>query len=83
MKSLSELLKTHRIPGVKEAEVRRACAEALSRVLGVPISSKQVRYTDGSVSLSVPPVMKSALHLRFAEAKELLAEEGITLRDIR
>ncbi|HYE22913.1 MAG TPA: hypothetical protein VEA92_00480 [Candidatus Paceibacterota bacterium] len=83
MKSLSELLKTHRIPGVKEAEVRRACAEALTRVLGVPITSKQVRYTDGAISLAVPPVMKSALVIKFEEAKTLLEREGITLREIR
>lgn len=83
MKSISELLKTHRIPGVKEAEIRRACAEALSRVLGVPIHAKQVRYTDGAISLSVPPVMKSALVIKFEEAKTLLGREGITLREIR
>ena len=83
MKSLSDLLKTHRIPGVKEAEVRRACAEALTRVLGVPVTSKQVQYREGCVSLSVPPVMKSALLLKFEEAKTLLGREGITLREIR
>ena len=83
MKSLSDLLKTHRIPGVKEAEIRRACAEALSNVLGTPITPKQVRYSDGVISLVVPPVVKSALSLRMEEAKQTLLREGITLKEIR
>ena len=83
MKSLSDLLKNHKVPGIKEAEVRRACAAILSRVSGVPIQPKQVRYNDGSLYLKVPPILKSALVIKFAEAQVLLAEEGVTIREIR
>jgi len=83
MKSLSELLKTHRIPGVREAEIRRTCADALSRVSGVSVLPKQVRYTDGNIYLKVAPIVKSALTLKFEEAKEVLYKEGITVTAIR
>lgn len=83
MKTLADLLKNHPVPGIKEAEVRRACAETLSRVTGVSITPKQVSFVDGKLSLSVPPVVKSALVLKFALAQEALQKKGITLREIR
>jgi len=83
MKSLSDLLKSHKVPGIREAEVRRACAEVLTRVLGVTVLPKQVRYTDGTLYLTVQPLLKSALTLKFDEAKEMLQREGITVTAIR
>lgn len=83
MKTLAELLKNHPIPGIREAEVRRSCAEVLTRVTGVSILPKHVSFTDGMLSLTVPPVVKSALVLKFAVAQETLQKEGITLREIR
>ena len=83
MKSLGDLLKLRKIPGVREAEVRQICAAALSRVSGVMVQPKQVRYNDGAVFLSVAPVLKSALVMKFEETQHLLSQEGITLREIR
>ena len=83
MKTLAELLRNHPVPGIKEAEIRRACAEVITRVTGVTVGPKQISFTDGSLSLSVPPVLKSALVLKFSEAQEALQKEGVTLREIR
>lgn len=83
MKSISDLLKFHKVPGIKEAERRRLCAQVLSEVLGVAILPKQVRYTDGSLSLQVAPVIKSALTLKFEEVRATLAVEGVTITEIR
>lgn len=83
MKSLSDLLKNHKVPGIREAETRRICAEVLSKVTGVTILPKQVRYTDGNISLKVAPVIKSALTIKFAEAKVAIEAEGVKLTAIR
>jgi len=83
MKSLGDLLKFHKVPGVEEAEVRKVIAAALTRVLGVPVSVKHIRYSDGVASLQIPPVLKSALVIKFSEVQALLEGEGITLREIR
>jgi hypothetical protein len=83
MKSLSDLLKSHKVPGIKEAEIRRTCAAALTRVSGVAILPKHVRYEDGSLYLKVAPILKSALVIKFSEAQVLLAQEGVTVREIR
>ncbi len=83
MKLLSDLLKNHPIPGIREAEKRRVCAETLSRVTGVTILPKQIRYSDFVISLSVPPILKSAIQLKFEEAKNELEREGIEVTAIR
>ena len=83
MKSLSDLLKSHKIPGVKEAEIRRACAAGITKALGIPVTVKQVRFNDGVLTLKVPPVVKSALTLRFEEAKREIEREGVTITKIQ
>lgn len=83
MKSLSDLLKNHPVPGIREAETRRICAEALSRITGVTILPKQIRYSDGNISLKVAPIVKSALTIKFAEAKVAIEAEGVKLVEIR
>ena len=83
MKSLSDLLKNHPVPGIREAETRRICAEALSKVTGVTILPKQIKYTDGNLSLKVAPIVKSALTIKFEEAKTELEKGGVKLVMIR
>ncbi len=83
MKSLADLLKLRPIPGIKEAQTRGLCAEILTRVSGVTILPKQIKISDGCISLSVAPIIKSSLIIKFEEAKEMLAQNGILIREIR
>lgn len=83
MKSLRDLLLTHKVPGVAEAETRRICASVLSNITSIAILPKQIKYQDGILSLAVPPIVKSALLIKFEMAKEALAHENITIREIR
>jgi hypothetical protein len=44
MKSLADLLLNHKVPGVRDAQIRHAIAEELSGLLNIPIEPKQVKY---------------------------------------
>lgn len=79
MQAISELLKNHKIPGVKDAEMRRLCASCAEAVLRYPVKASQVKFKEGTLSFRVPSVVKSELKLRQAELKELLAAAGVTL----
>lgn len=83
MKSLTDLLKNHPIPGIREAEIRRTCAEVVKKAVGVVVEPKHIKMSDGVLSLAVPPLLKSALILKFSEVQEGLLKEGITLTEIR
>ncbi len=83
MKSLTDLLKNHPIPGIREAEIRRTCAEVVKQSTGVEVQPKHIKISDGVLSLSVPPLLKSALVLKFSEVQERLRQEGIMVKEIR
>jgi hypothetical protein len=83
MQSLSELLLTYHIPGVRSAEVRRICAEEVSFLTGYALNSKQLQYKDDCLYLSVPPIIKSALILKQQEFSNRLTSRGITLKTVK
>lgn len=83
MRSITELLLNHPIPGIREAETRHRCAEALTKVLGVAISPAQVKFDAGKLSLSIPPVLKSALILKRKELQDMLLRSGIDIKAVQ
>jgi hypothetical protein len=83
MKRLGDLFSADKIPGFKEAHIRHTIAATISRILQVPVVPKQVKYEDGSVYLSTPPVVKSAILLKTAEIQETLQKEGIKVANFK
>ena len=83
MRSITELLLNHPIPGIREAETRHRCAETLSKLLGVAIAPSQVKFDAGKLSLSIPPILKSVLILKRTELGQSLAQAGIDLKEVR
>lgn len=83
MQSLADLLKLHRVPGVKESEERRVCAGAIEALLKHPVQASQVRYKAGVLSLSVPSVLRSEIILHEGKLRELLGAAGLSLTAIR
>lgn len=77
MKRLGDLFNADKIPGFKEAHVRHTVAATLSRILGVPVTPRQVTCKEGVVYLTTPPVVKSAIQLKAAEIQDALQREGI------
>jgi hypothetical protein len=83
MRSLGDLLKSHRIPGVRLSEIRAICAKVAADLTKYPVTSKQVRVKEGVVYFSVPSVVKSELLLREIDFKTLLTAAGITVTGIK
>ena len=83
MKALKDLLLTHRIPGIRLSETRQVCATELSKLLGISVKPSDVEYADGVLTLSLPPVVKSALILRAEEIKKTLSAVGVSVSQIR
>lgn len=83
MKSLADLLLNHKVPGVRDAQIRHAIAEELSVILNIPITPKQVRYKDADLVLAVPPVVKSMIKIRGQEIIEKLQERDIRIATIK
>ena len=83
MRSLSELLLTYHIPGVRASEIRRICAEEIAAVTGYQPTSKQLSYKNESMFLSIPPIVKSALVLKQKELATRLMSRGVTLKGFK
>lgn len=83
MKSLADLLLNHKVPGVRDAQIRHAIAEELSTMLNIPITPKQVKYKDADLVLAVPPVVKSMIKLKAQEIIEVLAGRDIRVATIK
>jgi hypothetical protein len=83
MRSLGDLLKSHRVPGVRQAEIRTTCAKLAEALTGYPVKPKQVRYKEGTLFFSVPSVVKSELALREEEIKKTLAAAGISVSAVK
>ncbi|MDB5264969.1 MAG: hypothetical protein JWN64_540 [Parcubacteria group bacterium] len=83
MKTLAELIARHPVPGIRLSLRRHACAEALSRVIGLPVRASQVQYSDGMLSVSLSPIVKSALSLKKEELRSELSSRGIAFTDVR
>ncbi|MDB5237067.1 MAG: hypothetical protein JWL88_169 [Parcubacteria group bacterium] len=83
MKSLADLLLKHKVPGVRDAQIRHAIAEELTGLLRVPITPKQVHYKDADLVLAVPPVVKSMIKLKTTEITELLSRRNVRIATIK
>lgn len=83
MLSVSELLLTYHIPGVRAAEIRRICADEIGSITGYPLNAKQVQYKNDCVHLSVPPLVKSALILKHDELNTRLTARGLSIKTIK
>lgn len=82
-RSISDLLRTHRIPGLRRSQERHDAAEVVSRVLGIPLTAKQVTLDDGLLTLKVPPVAKALVRLRETDLKAALKERGLQVVSFR
>jgi len=82
-KSLKDLLNRLPIPGLKESNDRHTIAEILTRELSIPIKAKQIDLKDQILTVSVPPVVKSALQTRAQTLRESFSKEGIRVDSIR
>jgi hypothetical protein len=78
MQVLSELLLKYKIPGVRDSEIRRICAEEVFALTGYKLTTKQIHYKNEHLRFSVSPVLKSALLLN---QKELLSK--IQAKDVK
>ena len=83
MKSLADLLLKHKVPGVRDAQIRHSIAEEISELLRIPIEPKQVHYKDADLVLKVPPIVKSAIVLNREKIIALLAERNIRIATIK
>ncbi len=83
MKSLSDLLLKYHIPGVRESEIRRICAEEVTLLTGCVLTLNQVQYKNEELRLSVPPVLKSALLLRKTELLQRIKDREVAILRIK
>lgn len=82
-KSLKDLLSRLPIPGLKESADRHSAADILSKTLHIPIQARQIALKDGILTVSVPPVVKSAMQVKQAQIQDLLQKEGIIVTQLR
>lgn len=82
-KSLRDLLAKLPIPGLKESNERHCAAEILSTELSLPITPSQITIKENTLSVSVPPVIKSALRIKEKALIERFSKEGISIIRIR
>lgn len=82
-KKLSDLLARLPIPGLKESNQRHTIAEKLTALLKISIKPNQVQLKDSILTVSVPPVVKSALRIKQKEIVEILNREGIEIKELR
>jgi len=83
MRSLGELLKSHRIPGVRLAEVRSTCAKVAEGLTSCAITAKQVQYKNQTLFFRVPSVVKTELLLREEDLKAALQALGIKVVGVK
>ena len=83
MKSLSELLLKHPVPGLRQAERRKICAETITKLIGLPVKASQVAWDDEILSLSVSSVMKSEILLHESKLRDLLSIGGVIVKKVR
>lgn len=82
-KSLKDLISRLPLPGLKESKDRHIIAEEITKLLGIPVRPNQVSLKDEIISVSVPPVLKSAIQVKQEELLTRLAGEGITATRVR
>ncbi len=82
-KSLKDLLSRLPIPGLAESTNRHLIAEEITKLLGIPVKPRQITLKDEILTVSVPPVVKSALQMKQQILLKKLNNEGITVRTVR
>lgn len=83
MLALKDLIARLPVPGLKESYDRQQIAKRVEEACGLPVTTHAVSLKDGIVTLKVPPVFKSAVHARKQGIISALADERISVTDIR
>jgi hypothetical protein len=82
-KSLRDLISRLPIPGLKDSTNRHVIAETLTKTLRIPVKANQITLKDRILTVSVPPVVKSAIYIKQQELRELLQKEEILVEFFR
>ena len=82
MQALSALLLNYKIPGVRESEIRKICAEEVFNMTGCALKPTQVSYKNEKLRINVPPVLKSAILLRQKELLERISNRQVKIQKI-
>lgn len=82
MKSLSEILLRHPIPGLRQSERGRVCAEVIQNALTIPIKAEQIVYKNNILTFKVPSVMRSEILLNKNKLLTLFKDVGVEVKDL-
>lgn len=82
-KSLKDLLSRLPIPGLTESTNRHLIAEEITNLLAIPVKANQITFKDEILTVSMPPVVKSALYLKQEELFKRLNEKGVSPKTLR
>jgi hypothetical protein len=83
MKTLGDLLLNYKIPGVRDAQIRKICAEEVCALTGCELAPAQVRYKHDELILNVAPILKSQLLMRQTELLERIRARDVQIRSLR
>ncbi len=83
MKTLGDLLLNYKVPGVREAQIRKICVEEICSILGCELSLVKVQYKNEELKLAVSPLIKSQLLMRQGELLERIRARDVQVRSIR
>jgi hypothetical protein len=83
MNSLSDLLLKYKIPGVRSSQIRKICAEEVLALTGCSLQPSQLQYRNEKLTLTVAPVLKSALLLRQVELIQKIQARDVVVKIIQ
>jgi hypothetical protein len=83
MKTLGDLLLNYKVPGVRDAQIRKICAEEVCALTGCELAPTQVQYKNEKLTLNVAPVLKSQILMRQAELFERIRARDVVIRSLR
>jgi hypothetical protein len=83
MKTLGDLLLKYKIPGVRDSEIRKICAEEVLALTGWQLAPQQVKYKHEQLTLHVAPVLKSNLLMRQGELLERIRAREVAIHSVR
>lgn len=82
MKSLSEILLRHPVPGLRQSERSRICAEVIQKEIGITLKPSQIVYKEGVLTFKIPSVLKSEIMLHKNKLIHLLKDASVEVTDL-
>ncbi len=82
MKQIKDLLNNNKKAYIQITKKQLLCAKIITEIIQIEITPSKIQYKNTTLTISVPPIIKTEIYIQKAKILEKLNQQGIKITNI-